>query len=74
MRKTLLLISGMLLAGLMDKLSASPNSHDSFPVHYILMDSIGTNFNFERNLLALTQKELQNPSSPWWDKYVLYRN
>ena len=74
MRKTLLLISVMLLSGLMDKLSASPNSQDSFPVHYPLLDSIGTNFNLERNLLVLTQTELQNPSLPWWDRSVLYSN
>ena len=74
MRKTLLLISVMLLSGLMDKLSASPNSQDSFPVHYPLLDSIGTNFNLERNLLVLTQTELQNPSLPWWDRSVLYGN
>ena len=74
MRKTLLLISVMLLSGLMDKLSASHNSQDSFPVHYHLLDSIGTNFNLARNLLALTQKELQNPSLHWWNRAVLYDN
>jgi hypothetical protein len=47
---------------------------DSFPVHYPLLDSIGTNFNLERNLLVLTQTELQNPSLPWWDRSVLYSN
>lgn len=38
------------------------------------MDSIGINYNLERNLLVLTQTELQNPSLPWWDRSVLYSN
>ena len=74
MRKTLLLISVMLLSCLTDKLSARNTSQDSFPIHYLLMDSIGINFNLERNLLVLTQTELQNRSLPWWDRSVLYSN
>ena len=53
---------------------AETTNRDSFPVHYLLMDSIGINYKLEKNLFALTQKELQNTSLPWWDKSVLYRN
>lgn len=74
MRKTPLLIIVIILSAFIPRLSASKISQDSFPVHYPLMDSIGINYNLERNLLALTQKELQNPSLPWWDCSVLYSN
>lgn len=44
------------------------------PVHYLLMDSIGINYNLEKNLFVLAQQELQNPSLSWWDRSVLYGN
>lgn len=74
MRKTLLLISVMVLPVFLDKLLAKTIRQDTMPVHYPLMDSIGTNYNLERNLFALTQKELKDTSLPWWDRSVLYGN
>lgn len=53
---------------------ACPFPQDSLPVHYLLMDSIGINFNLERNLFLLTQSELRDTTLPWWDRSVLYRN
>ncbi len=57
-----------------NQLLAHPVRQDSFPIHYILMDSIGINYNLEKNLFALTETELRNTSLPWWDRSVLYGN
>jgi len=74
MAKRYLLLTLLILFGISKTLSAETTIRDSFPVHYLLMYSIGINYKLEKNLFELTQKELQNTSLPWWDKSVLYLN
>ncbi len=74
MRNFQLFTFGLIMFGCTHLVIANTISQDSMPVHYPLMDSIGINFNLEKNLFQLTQQELQNQSLPWWDKSVLYGN
>lgn len=69
-----LLLSAFILVGFSKTLAEETTIRDSLPVHYLLIDSTGQNYNQEKNILNFSIEQLQDTSLPWWEKSVLYQN
>lgn len=47
---------------------------DSIPEHYILIDSLGLDFDKELKIFQTCKEELKDPYWKWWDRNALYQS